>query len=222
MYRRRSGAKAVVQGKKRSRRRVSHRVNASVARTRRFETPTKPIVPEISLPKRNGDRSYEMAVRNFEVATRYFQKRNYQRAREIFTRLAESGPLGIADRAKVRLRLCNQRIAPSPPRLKTAEDYYVAGVSELNARRLDRAVGCLVRSVKLNPEREETQYALATAYALQGKAETALEHLKVSIRLRPQNLFQARTDEDLRCLASDCRFNRFLQPEPRGTARTGA
>jgi tetratricopeptide (TPR) repeat protein len=224
MRRRRQGAKSLVPAKKRSRGHVSRRVNGSgrLGRTRRFGAASKPIAPEPSLSKRNGDAAYELAVRNFELATRHFQRRDYERAREIFMKLAETAPLGVADRAKMHLRLCNQRIAPLPMRLKTAEDYYVAGVSALNARRLDRAVECLAKSAKLKPKREETQYALATAYALQGKTESALEHLKASVRLRPQNLFQARTDEDLQRLASDPRFNHFLGSEPGGMARTGA
>jgi tetratricopeptide (TPR) repeat protein len=178
------------------------------------------MVSESSLPKQDGDASYQTAVRNFEAATRHFQKRNYERAKELFAKLAETAPLGVADRAKVHLRLCNQRLAPRPVRLKTAEDYYVAGVSALNDRRLDQAVECLARSTKLDPKREESHYALAVAYALQGKTDPALEQLKVSIRLRPQNLFQARTDEDLRRLALDPRFSHLLQLEPTGTART--
>jgi tetratricopeptide (TPR) repeat protein len=161
-------------------------------------------------------------VRDFESATRHFQKRNYERAKEIFIKLVESAPLGVADRAKVHLRLCDQRLAPIPARLKSAEDYYVAGVSALNARRLDQAVQCLVRSTKLDPKREESHYALAAAYAVQGHTAPAVEHLKASIMLRPQNLFQARADEDLQRVVLDPRFSHLLQSGAARPARTGA
>lgn len=172
--------------------------------------------------KPNGDPTYAAAIKSFEAAVRHFQRRNYDKAKEIFEKLAQTAPLGVADRAKVHLRLCGQRLAPASRPLKTAEDYYVAGVSALNARHLDRAVECLGKSAKLDPKGEEIHYALAAAYALQGMADPAIEHLKVSIELRPQNLFQARADEDLRRLSSDPRFNHLLGLEPAATATTGA
>jgi tetratricopeptide (TPR) repeat protein len=182
----------------------------------------KPTASEDSAYKRNGDATYAAAVKSFETGVRYFQKHKYERAKEVFEKLADTAPLGIADRAKVHLRLCSQRLAPLSKPLKTAEDYYVAGVSALNARRLDRAVECLAKSARLDAKREETHYTLAAAYALQGMADRAMQHLKISIQLRPQNLFQARADEDLRRLSSDPRFNNLLRLEPTVAARPGA
>jgi tetratricopeptide (TPR) repeat protein len=165
----------------------------------------------VDLAKRQtGDPEYETAIKIFETGVRLLHKRNYQRAKDVFEKLAETAPMGIADRAKVHLQLCKIRLAPPLRPMKTAEDYYVAGVSALNERRLDRAVECLAKSTKLDAKKEETHYALAAAYALQGKADPAVEHLKISIQLRPQNLFQARTDNDLRRISSDPRFTQLL------------
>lgn len=152
------------------------------------------------------DPAYEAAVRSFEVAIRHFHKQRYEVARELFEKLAASAPVGIADRAKVHLKLCNQRLGPPVRSLKGAEDYYVAGVSELNARRPEKAVEWLAKASKLRPDREEVLYALASAYALQGNVDAAMVPLKRSIELRRQNAFQAARDEDLRALASDPRF----------------
>jgi hypothetical protein len=72
----------------------------------------KPTASEDSAYKRNGDATYAAAVKSFETGVRYFQKHKYERAKEVFEKLADTAPLGIADRAKVHLRLCSQRRMP--------------------------------------------------------------------------------------------------------------
>lgn len=172
--------------------------------------------------RRDSDAQYAAAVKNYETAIRYMQKQNYDKAKEILEKLITGGPAEIADRARVHLRLCEQKLQPTAGSFKTAEDYYVGGVSELNARRLERAIEYLTKAVKLEPNREETHYALAAAHSLHGNADAALEHLKASIDLRPQNRFQARQDEDFQSLASDPRFTNLVSPEQGMSARAGS
>jgi tetratricopeptide (TPR) repeat protein len=172
--------------------------------------------------RRDIDAQHAAAVKNYEAAIRYIQKQHYDKAKEILEKLIASGPAEIADRARVHLRLCEQKLQPAANNLKTAEDYYVAGVSELNARRLERAIEYLTKAAKAEPNREETHYALAAAHALHGNADAALEHLKTSIDLRPQNRFQARQDEDFQSLASDPRFANLVSPKQGMSARAGS
>lgn len=172
--------------------------------------------------KRDIDAQYAAAVKNYEAALRNMQKQNYDKAKEILEKLVTAGPSEIADRARVHLRLCEQKLHSGNKTLRTAEDYYVAGVSELNARKLERAVELLTKADKLEPRREETHYALAAAYALLGDADTALENLKASIALRPQNRFQARHDEDFRSLASDPRFTGMVNVEQSMATHAGS
>lgn len=158
------------------------------------------------------ETQYAAAVRNFEAAVKLLHKQNFEKAKEILEKLS-TGPAEIADRARVYLRLCQQKLQPANKAPKSAEDFYVAGVAELNARRIERAIDYLAKSTKLDPNREETEYALAAAYALRGEADAALEHLGASIRLRPQNRIQARHDDDFRSLAEDSRFLALVCPE---------
>ncbi|HLI30115.1 MAG TPA: tetratricopeptide repeat protein [Terriglobia bacterium] len=166
-----------------------------------------------SSEKRDSEAQFAAAVKSYEAAVRYIQKQNYDKAKEILERLVSNAPAEVADRARVHLRLCEQKLHPPTKPLKSAEDFYVAGVSEMNARRLERSLEYLAKAEKLEPKREEIQYALAAAYAIQGDAEAALEHLRKSIELRPQNRFQARQDEDFDLLAADSRFLSLVNPE---------
>ena len=160
--------------------------------------------------RRQSEALFQAAVRNFEHAARAFQKQNYQKAKEIFEKLATCGVTGVAERALVHLRLCEQKLSrPSPPPRK-AEDLYTLGVGALNSRRLDDAIEYLNKAQRSAPKLEHICYALAAAYSLRGDAESALQRLKEAITLRPENRIQARSDEDFQPLASDARFKELV------------
>lgn len=170
-----------------------------------------------SIEANNGDRRLLAAVRQFEVALRYFHRENYGKAKEIMSRLANTAPPEVIDRARVYLHLIEQRrtAAPAP---KTAADNYLFGVAELNAGRPDSAAHYLERAHKVEPKRDDVCYALAASYALQSKAAAALELLKAAIDLRPQNRFHARLDPDFRSLADDPRFGQLVDTGLAGPA----
>jgi len=165
------------------------------------------------------DPQYVSALRSFDIASRFFRKQEYGKAKEIFEKLAATAPPELAERAGLHLRLCQSRTRRPGPLPKTAADYYVVGVAELNSRNLDSAIGHLERADKLEPEREDIQYALAAAHALQGNVEQALAHLEATVALRPANSFQVRQDEDFASLADDPRFRTLVYenggPTPR-------
>jgi tetratricopeptide (TPR) repeat protein len=164
------------------------------------------------------DEKYQAALRNFEVGLRYLQRQNYQRAREVFEKLIGTARADVAERSRTLLKVCVDRIGVKSPSPRTAGDYHVLGVAELNARDLDRAVEHLSKAEKLQPKSEEIRYALAAAHALKGNTDAALEQLKAAITLRPQNRFQARRDADFHSLARDPRFVSLISAhvEPSG------
>jgi tetratricopeptide (TPR) repeat protein len=153
---------------------------------------------------------FQAAVKSFELGARALHKQNYEKAREIFEKLASTGIAGVAERARVHLRLCEQKLArPSPPPRKP-EDLYTLGVGALNSGRLDDAIDYLNKAQKSAPKLDHISYVLAAAYSLRGDAEGALQHLKQAISLRPQNRIQAKRDEDFQALASDARFKELV------------
>lgn len=163
--------------------------------------------------KLRADPHYQAAIKTYDAAVRHFQKQNFEKAKELFEKLTGTSSREVAERARLHLRLCEQRLNKASPAPRTAEDYYNLGIAALNARSLERAVEHLSKANKAAPNREEIRYALAAARALQGNAEVALEHLKAAIELRPENRFHARRDDDFQSLAADPRFKRLLQSE---------
>jgi len=159
---------------------------------------------------RQSTAVFQAAVRNFELGARAFHKHNYEKAKEIFEKLASTGIAGVAERARIHLRLCEHRLSRPAPPPKKAEDLYTLGVGALNSRRLDDAIEYLHKAQKSAPNLEHVSYALAAAYSLRGDAEDALQHLKEAITLRPQNRIQAKRDEDFQALAADARFKELV------------
>jgi len=159
---------------------------------------------------RQPDAFYLAAVKNFELGARAFHKQNYEKAKEIFEKLASSQVAGVAERARVHLRLCEQKLSRPVPPPKKPEELYALGVGALNSRRLDEAIEYLHKAQKSAPKLEHISYALAAAYSLRGDAEGALQHLKAAITLRPENRIQAKRDEDFQRLAADARFKELV------------
>ena len=159
---------------------------------------------------RQPEPEFLSAVKNYELGARAFHKQNFEKAKDIFEKLASSGVAGVAERARVHLRLCEQRLSRPAPAPKKTEDLYTLGVGALNSRRLDDAIEYLNKAQKSAPKLEYIRYALAAAYSLRGDAEDALQNLKAAIALRPQNRIQAKRDEDFQALAADVRFRELV------------
>jgi len=159
---------------------------------------------------RQPEAVFQSAVKNYELGARAFHKQNFEKAKEIFEKLASSGVAGIAERARVHLRLCEHKLSRPVPAPKKPEDLYTLGVGALNSGRLDDAIEYLNKAQKSAPKLEHVCYALAAAYSLRGDAESALHTLKEAIALRPQNRIQAKRDEDFRALAADARFRELV------------
>jgi len=157
-----------------------------------------------------SDPQFQAALKSFTAAARHFHKQNYEKAQELFEKVASSEVRELAVRARVHLALCENKLGRQAPAPKSATDFYDLGVAELNARHLERAIEYLNKADKSTPDREHVQYALAAAHALQGSTDIAVAHLKAAIALRPGNRYQARYDEDFQPLATDPRFQRLI------------
>lgn len=155
---------------------------------------------------------YSAAMRNFEAAIRLFRRGKYKRAVEVFTKLTSCPLSEVADRARIHLRLCQQRTDQEKASPRNAEEQYLRGVAALNTRDLDAAIEHLAKADKLAPKREHVRYALAAAHSLRGQNELAMKYLTSAIELRPANRVRVHHDEDFQGLANDPRFQQLLNP----------
>lgn len=164
------------------------------------------------------DPRAQQQLKQYEEALRYFQQQKFHKAKQALEKVVAGPSKELSDRAQVHLRICQQRISrPPTPVPRTAEEFYQQGVAMMNLGRWDEAREHLLRARKLAPKADYVHYAIAALDCLTGEAESAMEHLKVAIDLRPENRYHARNDEDFAFLQEDPRFTELLYPEREGS-----
>jgi len=158
-------------------------------------------------------------LKAYEEALKHFQQQKFARAKEVLEKVLEGPSKELSDRAKVHLRICEQRISRAPaPAPKSAEEHYTQGVALMNLGRWDEAREHLDRARKAAPKADHIVYAMAALDCLTGEADSAMQNLKSAIQLRPENRYHARNDEDFAFLQEDPRFTELLYPEREGSA----
>ncbi len=174
-------------------------------------------------PSRGGvelvDPLVKAQMKTYEEAVLLAQQQKFAKARQELEKVIAGPSRELADRARIHLRIVEQRMKPSAERdPKSAEEHYQRGVTLMNMARWDEAREHLQKARKLAPKTDYIFYALAALDCLTGEAQSALANLKVAIQLRPENRYHARNDEDFAFLQEDPQFTELLYPEKDGTA----
>jgi tetratricopeptide (TPR) repeat protein len=175
------------------------------------------------LPQHGGvemvDPRVQAQMKIYEEAMGLFHQQKFQRAKQELEKVLEGPSKELADRARMHLRIVDQRMKPSADlNPKSPEDHYQRGVAMMNLGRWDEARESLEKARKLAPKLDHVHYALAALDCLTGEADSAMANLKVAIELRPANRYHARNDEDFAFLQEDPRFTELLYPEKEGYA----
>ncbi len=149
----------------------------------------------------------------FESAVKLLNDNRFAKARNKFEKLAEAATPDLAQRARMYLKVCNQRISRPTVELKSAEDHYNYGVQLANQGFLDEAEEYLQKALQLAPRFDYVHYALASTSALREDSEQAMAHLEHAIELNGRNRYLAQNDPDFASLIEDPRFTELLYPE---------
>jgi tetratricopeptide (TPR) repeat protein len=174
-------------------------------------------------PQRGGvelvDPRVQAQLKIYDEALALFHQQKFARAKQELEKVLEGPSQGLADRARMHLRIAEQRMKPSAEQNpRTADEHYQRGVAMMNIGRWDDARESLLKARKASPKSDYIHYALAALDCLTGEADSALANLKVAIELRGENRYHARNDEDFAFLQEDPRFTELLYPEKDGTA----
>lgn len=160
------------------------------------------------------DPRLQMQLKQYEEGMKYFNAQKFHKAKQAFEKVIEGQSKELADRARVHLLVCQQRIARSQqPSLRSAEDHYHGGIAMMNLGRWDEAREHLEKARKMASKADYVFYALAALDCLTGETEASLANLKTAIELKPENRYHARNDEDFAHLAEDPRFTDLIYPE---------
>jgi tetratricopeptide (TPR) repeat protein len=174
-------------------------------------------------PQRGGvemvDPRVQAQMKVYDEALGLFHQQKFARAKQELEKVIEGPSKELIDRARMHLRITEQRMKPSTEQNpRTADEHYQRGVAMMNIGRWDDARESLERARKNAPKADFVHYALAALDCLTGEADAALANLKIAIELRPENRYHARNDEDFAFLQEDPRFTELLYPEKDGIA----
>ncbi|HEY1527459.1 MAG TPA: hypothetical protein VGH51_14580 [Candidatus Angelobacter sp.] len=168
------------------------------------------------------DPGFAQAVQNYEGAVKAMQEHKFEKAKGLLEKILAAGQRELMDRARVHLNLCNQQLAGSTTSFKTHEEHFDYAVSLMNGGQFDQARTHMEKILKTNPKADFAHYGMAVVDCLTGQVESSLKNLGESIRLNPQNRYQARNDSDFQNMADDPRFTELLYPESTDLPPSGA
>lgn len=164
------------------------------------------------------DPAGQQQLKQYEEGVQAFHEQKYQKAKAALERVVSGPGKELADRARVHLKIVEQRMARAAAGPRSTDDHYQQGVAMMNLGRWDEAREHLLKARKLAPKADYVFYAMAALDCLTGEAESAMENLKAAIQLRPENRYHARNDEDFAFLQEDPRFTELLYPEREGSS----
>jgi len=152
--------------------------------------------------------NYEKALAAYAEAAKEFQKGRPEKAQELFRTFVEKydGEKELVDRARVYLKIMQERGKKESISLKTSDDYFYYSVYKINSGDCEEALKLLEKALTLEKEEGRTHYLMANACIHLGKNEEALEHLKKAFQKDKFFRIMAQNEMDFEPLWEDKKF----------------
>ena len=157
--------------------------------------------------------SHQKSLNEYQTALQWMHEGKYEKARLVFEKLSQDGPVEILERVRVYLSACQRHAQQSGLSFDNTEEQYDYAISLLNEGLYEDAREQLEGILKKSRDSDYAHYGLAVMHSITGQTELSLEHLSEAIRLNPQNRIHARGDSDFQEIIDDPRFTEMLYPE---------
>jgi tetratricopeptide (TPR) repeat protein len=182
-------------------------------RTNRASVKLTPKEDKPRQPKVNPVRA--ASLKQYEAAVRLLYSHEYEKAKIAFDKViaAFGDDKEVAERSKIHLRLCEQKIARKPAAPRTPDEHYDLAIALMNEGKYEETLDHLNKALKSNPKCDYVIYALAITHCRTGNFDRALANLQTAIGLKPENRFLAQRDSDFEVLKQDSRFVSLVFPD---------
>jgi len=153
---------------------------------------------------------YQKSLAAYAEAMKEFRTGKDEKALDSLRSFIEKHPgeRELVDRARLYIVICENRLKANKEGapLKTAEDFYHAGVYKINQEAFEEAQKLLEKALKISPEGGKIHYALADLFCLTGQTEPCLEALKKAIQIDKHFRVLAQNEIDFEPLWDDKKF----------------
>ena len=164
------------------------------------------------------------AVAIYERGVQALQRRDFTGAADLFRVVIDKYPeeRELLERARLYLRVCERETARQAPPLQTSREHVYAATMALNSGDHNTALSHLQRALSVDESDDHAHYIMAAALSMRGRREEAVEHLRRSIELNPENRTQARQDPDLQNIRDHQAFRAVVETEADPVGRRSA
>ncbi len=151
---------------------------------------------------------YQKALSDYTQAMKAMNKKDYERAGELFKAFLEkhASEKELADRVQIYLKVCQKQKKVEKIQLKTFNDYYQYSVQKINKGDYEEALKLLGKAREMRPKEGKILYLTADAYCLMGETEKCLEHLKKAIQMDDFFRTLAQNERDFEPIWEDKKF----------------
>jgi tetratricopeptide (TPR) repeat protein len=180
--------------------------------------PARPVVEAPPPPKKPA---YYEAISIYETGVRALQRHDFAAAAEQFRLVLHRYPdeRELVERATLYLRVCERETANRATGPKTPRERIYAATVALNAGDAEGALRLLRQALSEEPNDDHGHYIMAVALSDRGHVAEAIEHLRHSIGLNPDNRSLARQDPDLVMVRETPAGRELLDAIPASVAR---
>lgn len=159
------------------------------------------------------DPKYQAILEQYAAGMKFYSQQKFDKAKPHLEKVCEGPYRELAERARVHLHACNNRLAAVDGKPQSGPDLYQAAIVKLNAAQYQDAEDLLVKALQRGFKGPDVSYALACLHAQTNNGEAALVHLQEAIQADGFCRVLAQQDHDFDGLMEDPRFTEILYPE---------
>jgi len=188
----------------------------SVKPPTRVAKPVPIVAPPPPAPPPPRKPTYHEAVAMYERGLQALQRRDFAASADALRTVIERYPdeRELLERARLYLKVCERELEPKEPTPKTADEWVYAATVALNQGDEANALLHLQRALTADPRHDHAHYMMAVSSARRNDVSAALDHLRRSVSLNPENRSIARQDPELDSLRENPAFKTALDTPP--------
>ncbi len=152
----------------------------------------------------------------YERGLQALQRRDFAASADALRTVIERYPdeRELLERARLYLKVCERELEPKEPTPKSADELVYAATVALNQGDEANAMLHLQRALAADTRHDHAHYMMAVASARRNDVNAALDHLRRSVALNPENRSIARQDPELDSLRDAPAFKAALETPP--------